>query len=457
MVRSPLLHLAVAIGSAALALVVSPTIARAHRNGVSAEGCEGCHNGGKVPTVTVTASPDPLSPGQMAIVTVAIQAVNGPVGGLYIHPSKGTMTVIANEGTRLEGQGIVHSAPKQAVNGFVTFHVGWTAPSTPGGVDFYVSAVSANNDGSNRGDGGNEGFLTMTYGCTGTTFYRDFDGDGFGGDLSGYTKDCTKPMYFADKAGDCNDNDAKIYPGAPEICDKRDNNCNGQIDEGLPILTCHVDMDGDGHGVATGAVVMNDCICATGYAANTDDCNDNDATIYPGAMEICDYKDNNCNGQTDEGAVATCGTGWCRRNAAGCNTSACTPGKPRAETCNDFDDDCDGVNDNGTDLQLCGAPGLRCYKGNCISADAAIPPDDASTKDAGASGGGGVTGSGGSPITGGGSNGGGEIDTGAGGAGVVGGARQAPGCAVGGAPRASDLGLLALALVGFVARRRRRY
>lgn len=77
-------------------------------------------------------------------------------------------------------------------------------------------------------------------------------------------------------ADDCNDNDYWIHPGAPEICDKKDNNCNGQIDEG-----CCEDKDGDGHY----AKAAN---CPEG-----DDCNDNDPTIHPGATEICDGKDNN--------------------------------------------------------------------------------------------------------------------------------------------------------------------
>jgi hypothetical protein len=433
-----------------LSLVVGPAVAQAKRGGVSAEGCGGCHNGGKPPAITVTASPATLAPGQLATVTVAIQAINGNVGGLYIHPSKGTMSLIAGEGTRLDGAGVVHSAPKAAVGGFVTFHVGWTAPATPGGVDFYVSAVSANGDNSSRGDGGAEGFLTTTYGCTGSTFYRDFDGDGFGGDLSGYTRDCTKPMYFADKAGDCNDNDAKIYPGAPELCDKRDNNCNGMIDEGLPIVAYYPDADGDGHGVP-GTPVM-DCAPPKGYGVGTDDCDDTKNFVYPGAPELCNYIDDNCNGRIDEGAQITCGVGWCRRLGAGCNTTACTPGAPRPEVCNAFDDDCDGVNDNGTDLVLCGGPGLKCVAGICV--DAASVPDAGSVDAAGPS-----TGGAGQPGTAGGAGGqsGAAGDPGTMNPGTPGGPVGAPrtvgGCSVGGdSARASWLLVFALALLSLHAR-----
>jgi hypothetical protein len=111
--------------------------------------------------------------------------------------------------------------------------------------------------------------------------------------------------------------------------------------------------------------MKTDCAPSPGFGDCSGDCNDSNATVYPGAPEICDNRDNNCNTLVDEGVRGSCGVGWCRRDAIGC-TTICTPGPPRAELCNLFDDDCDGVVDNGNDADLCGGPGLRCVQGRCV-------------------------------------------------------------------------------------------
>ncbi|MBK8251667.1 MAG: putative metal-binding motif-containing protein [Polyangiaceae bacterium] len=88
--------------------------------------------------------------------------------------------------------------------------------------------------------------------------------------------------------GDCNDNNAAIKPGATEVCDGADNDCNGLIDFiGTTPVCAPPDDDNDGWN-------------------QNDDCNDNDATVYPGAAELCDFKDNDCDGNADEG---TCQVG----------------------------------------------------------------------------------------------------------------------------------------------------
>jgi hypothetical protein len=88
--------------------------------------------------------------------------------------------------------------------------------------------------------------------------------------------------------GDCNDTNPNIFPGRSEICDSFDNNCNGQIDEGLTF-----DNDSDG------STTIGSC------AGSKDDCDDNDPNNFPGNTEINDGLDNNCNGKVDEIVIAS--------------------------------------------------------------------------------------------------------------------------------------------------------
>ncbi len=354
-----------AVCCAVLALgTATPSFARL--SGFEVNGCSGCHGGGSTPTVTVTTDATSIVAGQSIPLTVVVASPTARVAGLYLLTTAGRFTV--GPGLRLwPDGGVTHSQPAQASAGQTTFRVTWTAPSQPamGGADFVVFAVAANGDNSNRGDGTSGGFASLAYGCgAGTKYYRDSDGDGYGSVESGYTMSCAQPQYYAAMAGDCNDNDSRITPGKPEVCDGRDNDCNGMIDDGLETTVLCEDKDGDGHGVSGGLTKIGCGGSNVGFGLCDNDCNDQDRTIYPGATETCNLRDDNCNGRIDEGARNTCGIGWCRRYAAGC-TDNCTPGPPRAEQCNLFDDDCDGVVDNGTDLALCG-PGLACQEGYCV-------------------------------------------------------------------------------------------
>ncbi|MBK9366760.1 MAG: putative metal-binding motif-containing protein [Deltaproteobacteria bacterium] len=103
---------------------------------------------------------------------------------------------------------------------------------------------------------------------------------------------------------DCDDTDATIHPGAAELCDGVDQDCDGTADEGVT-TTFFADADGDGYGRADKS--LESCASAvTGYVEQDGDCDDGDASVSPAGTESCDGVDNNCDGDTDEdGAVGS--------------------------------------------------------------------------------------------------------------------------------------------------------
>lgn len=137
----------------------------------------------------------------------------------------------------------------------------------------------------------------------------DADGDGYYTDIPVLACENSPPAGYVRKenkaGGDCNDNNAAIKPGAIEICDGIDNDCNGIVDDVLTInqKTFYRDADNDGFGTSTTTVKA--CTAPPGYVENNQDCNDNSAAIKPGATEIRDNIDNDCDGIIDEGFEAT--------------------------------------------------------------------------------------------------------------------------------------------------------
>lgn len=113
-------------------------------------------------------------------------------------------------------------------------------------------------------------------------YYLDADGDGYG-DPANALYECSVPPGRADNGDDCDDEDPATNPDTPEICNGLDDNCDGLIDDQDPAVdmstasTWYVDADGDGLGIA--GYSLQACNRPVGYADNTDDCDDTSSAI----------------------------------------------------------------------------------------------------------------------------------------------------------------------------------
>jgi len=96
---------------------------------------------------------------------------------------------------------------------------------------------------------------------------------------------------------DCDDSNANINPDAEEICNNIDDNCNGEVDEGVK-NTYYLDNDNDGFG--NPEVTIEACDAPEGYVEDNTDCDDSNANINPDAEEVCNGVDDNCDGVIDD-------------------------------------------------------------------------------------------------------------------------------------------------------------
>jgi len=137
-----------------------------------------------------------------------------------------------------------------------------------------------------------------------TLWFLDEDGDGYGNEAESLEA-CEAPTGYVVDGGDCDDTRADRAPGADELCDNLDNDCDGLVDGDDPDetepSTWYADLDGDGFGDP--GDVIQDCLRPNGYVSNGDDCDDGSDLVRPGALELCDGVDNDCDGVDDEAAV----------------------------------------------------------------------------------------------------------------------------------------------------------
>ena len=201
---------------------------------------------------------------------------------------------------------------------------------------------------------------------------------------------------------DCDDMNASRNPDAPELCNNVDDNCNGTIDDGIPMQMCGT---GACQRTAPGCSAGSVPVCAVG-APSTEVCNNVDdncdgvidngipaiscgiatcartvaacvggvpQACTPGApgTEVCNGLDDDCDTVIDDGfGTVTCGTGSCQRTVNSCmagTPQTCTPGAPASEVCNNLDDNCDGVLDNGLGTTSCGVGLCARTVSNCVS------------------------------------------------------------------------------------------
>lgn len=348
--EGPMNHRAISLFAALAAGMSVPATALANasgRTGVSTSGCS-CHGASADSSTTATFTPPSLEvmAGDTITINYAVSSTSGSRTGAGMNVSVSSGTLGAGTGTKVSSGEITHSA--RSSTGAFTFT--WTAPATAGTVTFSGVGNAVDNSSTSSGDGWNfasdleirvcvdndsdgssdcdgdcddsdpsvypgntevcdgvdndcdtdidEGIATFTY-------YGDGDGDGHGASSSGTTDDCSTsaPSGYASSDDDCDDTDSAIFPGAAEVCDGADNDCDTSIDEGLPTNDFYVDGDGDGFGA--GSVALSDCDSAapSGYSSTADDCDDGEAMTYPGAPEQCDGVDNDCDTAVDNDVI----------------------------------------------------------------------------------------------------------------------------------------------------------
>ncbi len=193
------------------------------------------------------------------------------------------------------------------------------------------------------------------------TWYPDNDLDAYGDpDLAVLACSGTQPTGFLLTGGDCQDADPTTHPNADEYCDGVDHDCDSLVDEDSSVdaSTWYLDADTDGYGSDTTAA---SCALPSGYAANSDDCDDGSGDVSPGALETCNGVDDDCDGSVDEDDAVDATVYYA-------------------------DGDNDGFGNPDMPLSACATPsGYVANNADCDDTNAALYPDASGVCAAGAS------------------------------------------------------------------------
>jgi hypothetical protein len=173
--------------------------------------------------------------------------------------------------------------------------------------------------------------------------FVDQDGDGFGDPAGPTMAICSATPSYVNDSTDCDDNHPYTYPGAPELCDGVDNDCNGVVDNDVAYLDWYPDDDGDGYGDEN-ASPINDCVWPENHVTDNTDCDDQADWANPSVTTEVYYDgtDQNCDGESDfdadrDGFDIGSGPG----EDCDDNDATVYPSAPEISD-NGIDEDCDG-------------------------------------------------------------------------------------------------------------------